>query len=98
MTMKVPSLGPAEIEQALISPTSVFDAPDEVVGAPVLDTTMKIEILKRWELDARALQRATEENMSGGEPPGLDAVNDALGKLDPEGKALADFGKAPTKL
>jgi len=92
------NLGAAEIEQALTSPTSVFDLPSEVVEAGRLTQTQKIEILKRWELDARALQRATEENMPGGEPPLLDEVNEALGVVDPEGKALEDFGKVPTKL
>lgn len=96
--MKVHSLGDAEIEKALISPASVFDDPSEVVETRSLAKLMKIEILKRWELDARALQRATEENMYGGEPPPLDAVNAALAILDPEGDALSDFGKAPTKL
>lgn len=96
--MKVSALGPAEIEQALISPSSIFDAPHEVVESTALAKTQKIEILKSWELDARALSRATEENMAGGEPPPLDAVNDALAELDPEGRALADFARAPTKL
>ncbi|MGJ0508297.1 MAG: hypothetical protein ACR652_14495 [Methylocystis sp.] len=96
--MKVPTLGAAQIEQALISPASVFDRPDEIVDTPALARIMKIELLKRWELDARALQRATEENMCGGESTDIDAVNAALLKLDPEGKALADFQKTPTKL
>ncbi|MEK4032962.1 hypothetical protein WOC76_19420 [Methylocystis sp. IM3] len=96
--MKVASLGAAEIEQALVSPSSVFDAPSEIVETPSLAKLMKIEILKRWELDARALMRATEENMAGGEPSQIEAVNDALARLDPEGKALEDFAKAPTKL
>jgi hypothetical protein len=96
--MKVQKLGEAEIERALISPAAVFDAPSEVVETKALAKMMKIEILKRWELDARALQRATEENMTGGEPPPLDAVNAALAQLDPEGKAMADFEKTPTKL
>lgn len=96
--MKVPSLGAAAIEQALISPASVFDTPDEVVDSPALAKIMKIEILKRWELDARALQRATEENMGGGVPSDMDAVNAAMLKLDPEGKAMEDFDRTPTKL
>lgn len=96
--MKVPALGAAEIEQALVSPSSVFDTPDEIITSPALTKVMKIELLKRWELDARALQRATEENMAGGEASPIDAVNDALMKLDPTGDALADFEKAPTKL
>jgi hypothetical protein len=96
--MKVSAIGSAEIEQALISPASVFDTPQEVVESRALAKAMKIEILKRWELDARALQRATEENMAGGEASPIDAVNDALAQLDPGGTALADFEKAPTKL
>lgn len=96
--MKVQTLGAAEIDMALISPSAVFDRPEEVVETAALARLVKIEILKRWELDARALQRATEENMTGGEPPPLDAVNAALSRLDPEGEAMADFGKAPTKL
>jgi len=91
-------LKPSDIEQALTSPTAVFDAPTEVVDAPGLSTAQKIEILRRWELDARALQRATEENMTGGERPPLDEVNAALSIVDPEGAAHRAFGKAPTKL
>jgi hypothetical protein len=96
--MKVPALRSAEIEQALVSPATVFDTPQEVVETEALAKAMKIEILKRWELDARALERATEENMGGGEASPIDAVNAALAQLDPEGTALADFEKAPTKL
>lgn len=98
--MKIASerLAKTDIEQAMISPTAVFDAPAEVVAAGALTIGQKIEILKRWELDARALQRATEENMSGGEPPLLDEVNEALSSLDPDMRALEQFGKAPTKL
>jgi hypothetical protein len=96
--VKVSALRAAEIEQALISPSSVFDAPQEVVESKALAKAMKIEILRRWELDARALQRATEENMAGGELSPIDAVNAALTQLDPEGATRADFEKAPTKL
>jgi hypothetical protein len=96
--MKVHSLGDAEIEKALISPTSVFDEPSEVVESRALNRLIKIEILRRWELDARALQRATDENMTGGEAPPLDAVNAALAILDPQDESLSDLEKAPAKL
>lgn len=88
----------SDIEKALTSPTSVFDSPSEVVDASTLSIAQKIKILKSWELDARALQRATEENMSGGERPPLDEVNEALSIVDPDGEAHRAFGKAPTKL
>ncbi len=86
------------IALALTTPSAVFDHPSEVVTRGDLSRTQKIDILKRWELDARALQRATDESMDGGEPPGLDAVNEALLTLDPADKTADQFGKAPTKI
>ena len=87
-----------ELAEALTSPVSVFDLPLEVVACPGLSREQKIEILKRWELDARALQRATDENMGGGEPPLLDEVNRAVMMLDPQNEAPDRFGSAPTKI
>ena len=86
------------LADAMTSPVSVFDFPLEVVACPGLSRAQKIEILKRWELDARALQRATDENMSGGEPPLLDEVNRALMMLDPVNSVPDGFGSAPTKI
>lgn len=85
-------------QQALLSPTSIFDDPMEVIGAGNLAREEKLKILKRWELDARALQRASDESMSGGEFPPLDAVNEALALLDPANSTPDNFGKAPTKI
>jgi hypothetical protein len=87
-----------ELTEAITSPVSIFDFPLEVVACPGLSRDQKIEILKRWELDARALQRATDENMSGDEPNLLDEVNRALMMLDPENSAPDGFGSAPTKV
>lgn len=98
MKIDVLTMGAAEIEQAMVSPSAIFDLPAEVVTNSVLTLRQKIEILKRWALDARQLQIATEENMGGGEPPMLDEVNEALSALDPKGEAMADFEKAPTKI
>jgi hypothetical protein len=92
------TLSKDELAEAITSPVSVFDFPLEVIGCPGLSRAQKIEILKRWELDARALQRATDENMDGGEPPLLDEVNRALLMLDPENAAPDRFGAAPTKI
>jgi CRISPR/Cas system-associated endonuclease Cas1 len=88
----------ADIERALTSPPQVFDSPQEVLIVENLSHSQKIDILKRWEADARALQRATDENLVGGERPPLDEINEALSILDPEGKAADGFGKAPTKI
>jgi len=87
-----------ELSNAITSPVSVFDFPLEVVACPGLSKDQKIEILKRWELDARALQRATDENMDGGEAPLLDEVNRALMMLDPENITADHFGDSPTKI
>jgi len=98
MKIDTPELRKAHIDQAMITPSAVFDTPTEVVEAKCLTRRQKIEVLKRWELDARALQRATDENMTGGEHPPLDEINEALSKLDPEGSTPDGFGKAPTKI
>lgn len=55
-----------DIERAMVSPGSVFAAPSEVCNSPELTQEQKIEILHRWEYDARELQVAAEENMAGG--------------------------------
>ena len=91
-------LSKSDVERAMVSPVMVFDHPSEVVSSVDLTQNEKIELLKRWELDARALQRASDENMTGGEPPELDAVNEALARLDPCNTVPERFGKAPTKI
>jgi hypothetical protein len=98
MKIDTPKLSKADIERAMITPSAVFDTPAEIVEAEGLTRPQKIEVLTRWELDARALQRATDENMTGGGRPPLEEVNEALLKLDPEGKKADGFGKAPTKI
>jgi hypothetical protein len=87
-----------DLMKAITSPVSVFDFPLEVVACPGLSRAQKIEILKRWELDSRALQRATDESMGGGEPSLLDEVNRALLMLDPENSVRDHFGDTPTKI
>ena len=98
MKIRTDRLSRADVDSALTSPAAVFDSPQEVVDTQELSRAEKIEILKRWELDARALQRASDENMSGGEQPLLDEVNKALAVLDPDDTTSDDFGRAPTKI
>ena len=50
-------------------------------GEAGLERTQKIEILKRWESDARQLMVASDENMAGGEHQQLQAVQEALRSL-----------------
>ncbi len=70
-----------DFDEALLSPTKVFKTPMEVVETGALTTEQKLEVLKRWELEARDLQVAAEENMVGGESSGLIEVRKAIDVL-----------------
>lgn len=52
-----------ELAKAKLDPTSVFDAPKDVLECTELSKQEKISILRRWEYDARELMVAEEENM-----------------------------------
>lgn len=54
-----------DIDKALLDPTSVFKAPEDVLKARDITREQKIEILLRWEYDARELQVADDESMTG---------------------------------
>ena len=51
-----------DLDKAKIDPASVFHAPKDVLAASGLSIDKKA-ILMRWEADAEALLRATEEGM-----------------------------------
>jgi hypothetical protein len=81
-------------EKALVDPGSVFKAPADVLQKSDLSRDQKIQILRRWEYDARELQVAEEESMTGPQTISLDAVLAALRTLG----AAADVDRAaPTK-
>lgn len=75
-----------DLDRAKLDPASVFRAPEEVLGAEALSAEDKRTILARWEADAEALLRATEEGM----PPAdnrnpaelLRAVHEAILRLE----------------
>jgi hypothetical protein len=71
-------LHPVDLDLALLDPAAVFPDPESVVGHPDLTDDEKVRILRRWELDARELEVADDENMLGGEPDVLDRVAAAL--------------------
>lgn len=79
------------IEQALLDPASVYSSPAKVIDDPALDREQKVEILRRWEYDARELEVAEEENMGGGPPDMLDQILKALNELN----AGADVEHSP---
>ena len=91
-------LDASDFARAVISPSAVFDSPSEIAASTQLSHAQKIDLLQRWAVDAHALQRAADENMSGGESPMLDEINAAMSQLDPKGKAPDIFGKAASKI
>jgi len=82
-------------KKALTNPSGVFKHPSEVVSSHDLNRNEKAKILQAWELDARLLQVATEEGMSGGEGSLFPEVKKAQQALDVD--HLVEDG-APTKV
>ncbi len=74
-----------DVNQAMLDPTSVFKDPTDVVADENLSRDQKIEILHRWEYDARELEVAEEEaGMAVRRPDMFDRVVQALHTLGVE--------------
>ena len=72
-----------DVKRAMLDPTSVFMDPKEVVANEELTRDQKIEILRRWEYDARELEVVAEEaGMAVRRPEMFDRVVQALHMLD----------------
>ena len=52
-----------DLDKAKLDPAAIFRAPKDVLAAPGLSAEDKKAILIRWEADAEAMLRATEEVM-----------------------------------
>lgn len=85
------------LKQAMDDPSSVFAAPADVVHSEDVSREQKIQILRRWEYEARTLEVAQDENMMGGASSRLTEVLDALHSLGEEGSSGAtnQTGGAP---
>lgn len=81
--------------KALIDPAAVFTNPAAVADAPSLTQDEKVEILKRWEYDAREMMVADEEGLAGGTPAGL--LDDVIAALHRLGAETGSDGSPPTK-
>ncbi len=68
-------------QRAVINPSSEFDAPKDVVEDKNLSKPQKKKALAEWELDARLMQVAAEEGMTGGAPNRLKEVKKAQTEL-----------------
>jgi len=71
-----------DFEKAKLNPAASFKSPQEVVSNQELSHEQKIDILQRWEEDARALEVAEEEGMPGPQPKLLQPIRDALHSLN----------------
>jgi len=72
-----------ELKKAMLDPSMVFKEPKDVVANVELTRDQKIEILRRWEYDARQLEVAEEEaGMAVRRPDMFDRVVQALHALD----------------
>ncbi len=61
----------SDFEKAMLSPTSVYKIPNEVVEDDTLSREQKLKILRQWEYDAHELQVAEDENMPGDQPTSM---------------------------
>lgn len=79
-------------DRAIDNPAATFREPSDIMVCNELSRDEKIQVLRRWEYDARQLEVAQEENMISRERSGLSAVLSALQELDAE-----KLPSAPTK-
>jgi len=71
-----------QLAQAMLDPSSVFASPTDIVGDERLASDQKVELLRRWEYDAREMQVADEEGFPAREPGSLlDTIIVALHRL-----------------
>lgn len=82
--------------EAVSNPTRFYQRPRQVVQDRRLSRAEKLAILEAWELEARSLSVAAEENMGGGEPSLLADVVQARIDLGKQADPKHDAG-APTK-
>jgi hypothetical protein len=71
-----------KFEQALVNPTSVFAKPNEVVSTPVFSRKQKIDVLRRWEYDARMIQMRNQEGKVDESEELLAEILESLHELD----------------
>jgi hypothetical protein len=69
------------LDRAKLNPARTFKTPMDVVETDDIDPAAKLDILRAWEADERALLRAEDEGMGGGEHAHLHKVQAALAQL-----------------
>jgi hypothetical protein len=67
-----------DYDQALLTPESVFTDPTDVVETNSLTPEQKMTVLKRWEANAKDLEVASSESMTGVAPSRLADIGSAI--------------------
>ncbi|HEY1365035.1 MAG TPA: hypothetical protein VGF60_22515 [Xanthobacteraceae bacterium] len=70
------------VDRAKLTPARMFKSPMAVVETDDIEPAEKLAILKAWEADERALLRAEDEGMGGGEHAHLHKVQAAIDLLN----------------
>jgi hypothetical protein len=70
-----------DYDQALLTPESIFTNPMDVVNTDSLTPEQKMTVLKRWEANAKDLEVASSESMTGGARSRLGEVGKAIVEL-----------------
>ena len=70
-----------DYDRALLAPEEVFKSPMDVVTTESMTSEQKLKVLQHWEANARDLQVATEESMTGPGRSHLGEVRLAINKL-----------------
>lgn len=79
----MPTEPEVSFEEKLKDPRAHFDSPAAVLAAADLTDEARLKLLRRWELDERALVRAGSESpMTDGEQPILTEVQDAIRRIE----------------
>ena len=71
-----------ELKRARLVPSSMFTSPDAVVQSADLSRAQKIQILRRWEFDARRTTNGDATPLPGDITRLLHQVRGALAALD----------------
>ncbi|HKJ71442.1 MAG TPA: hypothetical protein VKA55_06785 [Gammaproteobacteria bacterium] len=70
-----------DLERARLDPGAVFGTPEALRDHPDVSRADKLDLLRRWEYDARELSTAESEGMGGGEGSLLDRIDAVLAEL-----------------
>lgn len=84
-----------QIARAMRDPAEVFSAPADVLSADGVSQKEKIDILRRWEYDAREELVADEEGFAGNAPGAL--LDDIVAALHSLGTGPDVEHSPPTK-